>query len=98
MQMAVREKHYLLNYEYVDGMLEKREPYRSDHLARVKEQYEKGVIKTAGAYGAAEGAVLHFECDDKQLVDDFAQGDPYLKNGLITSYKIHEWALVFPEQ
>lgn len=33
--MAEPDAHHLLLYDYVEGMLERRVPYREEHLARI---------------------------------------------------------------
>mmetsp|Transcript_7510 Transcript_7510/g.14863 ORF Transcript_7510/g.14863 Transcript_7510/m.14863 type:complete len:123 (+) Transcript_7510:127-495(+) len=95
---VVREKHYLLMYDYVEGILEKRGPYRPEHLGNAQKQLEAGFIKAGGAYNEGKGAVFHFECDDKEHIEEFVKNDPYYKNGLIPSYNIYEWTLAIQKE
>jgi len=41
-----------------------------------------------------DGAALVFKADDRSVVEDFVRNDPYVKNGLITDWKIREWTVV----
>lgn len=41
-----------------------------------------------------DSAVVVFECDSKEVVEAFVKTDPYVKNQLVTSYTIREWAVV----
>ena len=41
-----------------------------------------------------DSAVVVFECDSKDVVEEFVSADPYMKNKLVTSYTIREWAVV----
>jgi hypothetical protein len=39
-------------------------------------------------------AVLLFRCDTKDPIEEFIQRDPYVRNGLIASWKIRRWITV----
>jgi uncharacterized protein YciI len=43
-------------------------------------------------------AVLIFKCQDKAVVEHFALQDPYVQNGLISSWVIREWTVVINQQ
>lgn len=55
---------------------------------------QMGVLIMVGALNPADKAVLIFQCDDESFVEDFVPRDPYVKNGLVTSWEIREWAVV----
>ena len=40
----------MLRYTYVDGMLEKRGPYREGHLKLLQEASDKGLVSLGGAF------------------------------------------------
>lgn len=80
--------------DYVENIIEKRAPFRADHLAHATKYAEAGHLRAGGAYDGGVGAAVHFECDDQQTVEEFVKNDPYFKNGLVPSYKIHEWTVV----
>mmetsp|Transcript_15095 Transcript_15095/g.26913 ORF Transcript_15095/g.26913 Transcript_15095/m.26913 type:complete len:113 (+) Transcript_15095:54-392(+) len=89
-----RGKHYLLQYDYVEGILEKRAPHREGHLALAKEYFDKGQIHMGGAYGDLTGATLVFKCDNDEPLKDFMERDPYFQNGLVSGHRIKEWTVV----
>jgi uncharacterized protein len=87
--------HYILFYDYVENMGERRAPYREEHLARINEWRDQGKIRLAGALGSPpHGAAIVFELDDAAEVDRFAEDDPYNRAGLITARRIEPWTLV----
>jgi uncharacterized protein YciI len=87
--------HYILFYEFVPDIVERRAPHRDAHLARVREQRDAGRILMAGALGdPPHGGVLVFEADDPAVVEEFARADPYVANGLVTSWRVEPWAVV----
>jgi uncharacterized protein YciI len=93
--MAGAEEHHLLLYDYVDDMRERRSPYREAHLARIASERERGRIVMAGALGdPPSGAALVFKGLEPETVEEFVRGDPYVKAGLVTSWRIELWKLV----
>ncbi|CAM9177063.1 unnamed protein product [Laminaria digitata] len=77
-------------YTYVDGMTERRSPYRSDHLALLKVMTEEGTCLLGGAFAdPCDGAVLLFS--DSNQAQTFVEKDPYNIAGLIASYQIRDY-------
>lgn len=88
--------YYLLIYDFVSDYLERREPFRDQHLALAKAAFEKGDIAMAGALmEPADGAVIIFKGSDSSAAEDFVANDPYVKNGLVVSHQIRPWTVVF---
>ena len=86
---------YLLFYDYVEDILERRAPHREAHLERVREWNEDGRIVMAGAVGdPPHGALFVFDVEDATAVEEFAGGDPYASAGLITARRIEPWTVV----
>lgn len=87
--------YYLLFYKTVDHYVEKRAPYRSEHLALAQKAYERGLIVMAGALAdPADGAVFVFKADRQEDIENFVMSDPYVKNGLIVEWSIRPWTVV----
>ena len=87
--------HYLLFYDYVEGILEKRAPHREEHLRLAQEAVDRGELVLGGAYAdPVDGAVLVFRCDSLSAVEAFVAGDPYVKNGLVTDWRVRPWTVV----
>lgn len=87
--------HYVLFYEYVEGIEEKRAPFRADHLAHAGAARDRGELLLAGAWAApVDGAAFVFRVDDVARVDTFARADPYVANGLVRSWRVREWTVV----
>lgn len=91
--------HFLLIYELAPDYLERRGDYRTEHLQLAWQAQEKGEIVVAGALAEpADKAVLMFSCADSAAVERFAKADPYVINGLVSSYSIRPWTTVVGEQ
>lgn len=87
--------HHILMYDYVENVLERRAPYRADHLAHIRAWQADGRIVLAGAVGdPPHGAVLVFDADDAGAVERFVADDPYVSAGLVTRRRIEPLAVV----
>ena len=88
--------HHLLLYDYVENMLELRQPYRDAHLARIAAEREAGRIVMAGALGDPEptGAAIAFKGVEREQIEEFVRGDPYVEAGLVTAWRLEPWKVV----
>lgn len=88
-------KHYLLIYDLADTYLEKRGPFRKEHLAKAWEAQARGELVLGGALAApVDGAIFLFRGETPAAADAFAKMDPYVANGLVKSWRVREWTTV----
>jgi uncharacterized protein len=86
---------YLLFYEVAPDYLERRGTFRAEHLALAWAAQAKGDLVLAGALAhPADGAVFHFKGDSPAAAEQFAKADPYVRNGLVTRWRVREWTTV----
>ncbi len=84
---------YVLLYDYVENMVERRAPFRAAHLELVNEFHVAGKLTMAGALlDPVDSAMLVFP--DRGSAEAFLARDPYVANGLVPSHRIREWNLV----
>ena len=87
--------HFLLIYELASDYLDRRAQYRAEHLALAWQAVERGQIVLAGATGdPVDGAMLLFEADSSAPAKAFAEADPYVRNGLVTGWRVTPWNTV----
>jgi len=87
--------YLLLFYEYVPDVLERRDPYRAAHLDHARAAKERGALLNVGAVGSPpSGAVFVFADIGSAAVGDFADADPYVTAGLVTSRRVQPWTVV----
>jgi len=87
--------HYLMFYQFTPQYLELRGQYRAEHLKLAWQSSERGELVLGGAFAdPADGAVLLFNCDSREVPERFAAADPYVKNGLVTHWHVREWSTV----
>jgi uncharacterized protein len=87
--------HYLLFYDAAPDYLERRAQYRAEHLTLARAAHARGELVLGGALAdPVDGAVLLFRCDSTAPIEAFVAADPYVKNGLVTRWRIREWTTV----
>ena len=87
--------HFLLFYDVTDDYIERRAPFRAEHLALIRKAHDRGELVMAGALAdPADGAVLVFRGPSAQAAEAFAQTDPYVRNGLVKAWRVRHWNTV----
>ena len=87
--------HYLLLYDYVENAVERRAPYREEHIKLAREAHERGELVMAGAYAdPVDGAAFVFRADDRSVAEAFVRSDPYVSNGIVTGWRVRPWTVV----
>lgn len=87
--------HYLLIYDAAPDYVERRQPYRAAHLALARAAHARGELVLGGALAdPVDGAVLLFQGDTPAAAERFAVEDPYVRNGLVTRWRVRPWTTV----
>ncbi|MDY6899963.1 MAG: YciI family protein [Cyanobacteriota bacterium] len=86
---------YIMWGSYCENVLEKRAPYRQDHLDGLKKQKEDGVLVTLGPTKDATKVFGIYETENEETVRKLVENDPYWKNGIWTEYFVKEWVQAF---
>src|SRR5688500_11928868 len=87
--------HYLLLYDYVPDIVERRGPHRAAHIAHARAAVDRGELVLGGALAnPLDGGVLRFRGDSPAAAAAFAQVDPYVVNGLVSRWRVREWTTV----
>ncbi|MEO8541714.1 MAG: YciI family protein [bacterium] len=84
---------YILFYDYGENALERRAPFREQHLGLATASHADGQMVLAGAYtDPVDGAALIFQT--REAAEAFVAVDPYVSSGLVTNWRIREWNVV----
>ena len=87
--------HYLLLYEAAPDYLERRGAFRDEHLRLAWQAHARGDLLLGGALAdPVDGAVLLFQGESPAPAQAFAAADPYVRNGLVTSWRVRAWTTV----
>jgi uncharacterized protein YciI len=91
--------YYALFYEAVSDFIARRGTYRDEHLRMARDAFARGELVLAGALpDPPAGALLIFQGDGPAVAEAFARQDPYVKNGLITNWRVRNWTVVVGNQ
>ena len=98
---ALQATQYLLRYDYIPDVLEKRDPYREGHLGLAKQFIADGKCLSGGPTGEVgmeipSGALFIFT--DAESAKAYAASDPYVLNGIVTGHTIEEWNVVLQKE
>lgn len=90
--------HYLLFYDIADDYLARRPEFRGAHLALAWAASDRGELVLGGALAdPVDGTVLLFRGESPEVAASFARADPYVRNGLVTDWRVREWNTVVGE-
>ena len=86
--------YFALFYDTVENFVERRQPFREEHLAAARRAHAEGKLVLAGALKPADGALLVFRGDTSAVAEEFARADPYVAGGLVKNWRVREWTVV----
>ena len=80
---------------YCPDALDRRTPYRDEHLAGLRRQKEEGVLVTLGPTEGSTHVFGIYEAADQITVESLVKNDVYWRNGIWTAVEIHPWIQAF---
>jgi len=87
--------YYAMFYEVVIDYVERRAPFRDQHLALAKQARDRGELVMGGAFAnPPDGALLVFKGESPEVAERFARADPYVSNGIVHTWRVREWTVV----
>ena len=87
--------HTILFYELVEDYVERRAALRAEHLELGRQSQIRGELMLGGALAdPVDQAILVFCGDCTGEAEAFAKADPYVKNGLVKSWRVRKWTTV----
>jgi uncharacterized protein YciI len=87
--------YFLLFYDVVPDHAERRKEFRAEHLEYAWAACDRGELVLGGALAdPIDGAVLLFRSESPSVAEQFAAGDPYVLQGLVTRWRVRAWTTV----
>ena len=80
---------------YCDNALERRTPYRDEHLAGLQRQKDDGVLITLGPTEGSTHVFGIYDADSRETVERLVHGDIYWREGIWTAVEVHPWIQAF---
>lgn len=92
---TIQPKLYVIQYDYIADILEKRKPHRDAHLAHIGKQVTEGNVILGGAVDhPPTGALLILRNLSSTEIEQLVKDDPYFINGLVKSYTVKPYIAV----
>jgi uncharacterized protein YciI len=93
-------RYFVLRYDVVvDDYVNRRTPFRPEHLRLLREGHARGEVVMGGAVGdQPDGAIIVFRSESADTAEQFAKSDPYVLNGLVRTWRVQPWNVVVGAQ
>lgn len=82
---------YVLFYESADDVASKAPAHYTGHSARAKEFHARGVLPLIGVFADAQNDGAMGVFTTREAAEDFAKDDPFVTNGVVTSWRVRDW-------
>ncbi len=87
--------YFVLQYDYIENVVEKRAPLREAHLKLARAAHARGELLLGGALAdPVDTGLLVFRVDDRAVVERFVAADPYVKGGIVKAWRVRPWTVV----
>ncbi len=80
---------------YCDNALQRRGPFREEHLAGLRQQQQDGVLITLGPTEGSTHVFGIYEASTQEVVETLLHQDVYWRNGIWTDLKVYPWIQAF---
>jgi uncharacterized protein len=88
-------KHFLVFLEFSETFAARRAEFRKAHLEKAWAAVDRGELVLAGALTEPlDSGLFLFKGDSPEVAEKFVNEDPYINNGLVSRWRIREWATV----
>ncbi|QPN63479.1 YciI family protein [Synechococcus sp. CBW1004] len=80
---------------YCDDVLEKRAPFRQEHLDGLQRQKDAGLLITLGPTADTRLVFGIYEAESREQVEEALHADVYWREGIWTELQVHPWIQAF---
>ena len=86
---------FVLWGSYCEDAIKKRTPYRNEHINRLSNLKEEGILITLGPTKCNKYVFGIFKGEDIKYVRELVKDDIYWKEGIWTEFEIYSWTQAF---
>jgi uncharacterized protein YciI len=80
---------------YCANALQRRTPFRDEHLEGLRRQQEEGVLITLGPTEDSTHVFGIYEAENQAAVEALVHNDVYWRNGIWSAVEVHPWIQAF---
>ena len=88
-------EHFVLLGSYCDDALEKRRPFRDEHLNRLSKLQKEGILITLGPTKCNKYVFGIFKGKDLENIKTLVKEDIYWREGIWTTFEVYSWIQAF---
>ena len=88
------EPVWLVEATYAPDAAEARAPFRAEHIARLQELKQQGIVIEAGAFTDVTATLVLVRATDEQAALDICRDDVYLRNGVWVELRARKFGRV----
>ena len=88
-------ERFVLWGTYCENALQKRDPFREEHLNRLSILKQKGILITLGPTKCTKYVFGIFQAENLDIVKQLIKEDVYWKEGIWTSFEVYSWTQAF---
>ena len=81
--------------KYCEDAINKREPYRKQHLSRLRNLKDRNILVTLGPTKCTKYLFGIFNANDDNQLRRIIEEDIYWKKGIWTTFEIYPWVQAF---
>ena len=85
---------FVIDATYAPDAAETRKPVRAQHLARMADLRDAGVVVEAGGYGDMSGSMLIVRAESADAALEIAREDVYMKSGVWVELRVKPFGRV----
>lgn len=88
-------ERFVLWGTYCDNALERRTPYRNEHLERLQQLKAAGTLVTLGPTAGSTHVFGIFEASSQAEVENLVKADVYWRHGIWSAVEVYPWIQAF---
>jgi len=81
--------------EYCENEIIKREPFREQHLKRLRNLKDRDILITLGPTKCTKYLFGIFNSNNENQIRDLIEEDIYWQNGIWIKYEVYPWVQAF---
>jgi len=93
--LYLKMEKFVVFGRYCEDAIIKREPFRKQHLKRLKKLKDSDILVTLGPTKCTKYLFGIFNANDVNELKDLIEEDIYWKKGIWINYDIYAWIQVF---
>ena len=93
--LYLKMEKFVVFGRYCEDAISKREPFREQHLNRLKKLKDRNILVTLGPTKCTKYLFGIFQAHNENQIKDLIEEDIYWEKGIWIKYDIYHWIMAF---